>query len=117
MHRWVMVLSALLVLVGFGGCHVLDATPQFVSFLSCGLVACPSIQLTLTNTTVPLHVVRIKVTGTYQTVVMDSGPYVWNLPSNPCTTFTTGTITIPPGGSGWGLYCGSYPPAGLVRLF
>ena len=111
--RWAMLLGAMLLTIGLSGCHILDATPQFVSLLSCGLIACPQIPLTLTSTTTPFHVVKIIVVGTYQTVVMDSGTYVWNLPINPCTIFTTGTVTIPPGPTHFGLTC----DGGLIKLF
>lgn len=111
--RWLMVLGMALVLFSLSNCHINDATPQFISMLSCGLVACPQIQLTLTSLDYPGHIYKIDVTGTYQTVVMDSGTYVWNLPTNPCTIVTTGTLTMPAGTSYWWITCDQ----GLVRAF
>jgi hypothetical protein len=108
--RCLLVLGVALILVGLSSCHILDATVTFVQQLAgCKpLIFCSKVRLTLTSQDVPLHVVQLDlVLDAPQTVVMDSGNYVWNLPGEAiaCTDVLTGTTAIAPGTSNKTLGC------------
>lgn len=115
MKRWLrMSLCTVVVALSLGGCHILDATVTFINELACGFVTCSRVRLTLTSQDVPLHMVQLDlVIGASQTMVMDAGNYVWNLPGEAsiCTPRTSGTVVIAKGASTRRITCAS----GLVQ--